>query len=48
MLDKVLSCTSNSKSVEPAGTAVNRTGVYQLVKLKFSGKSLDLELSIKQ
>ena len=47
MQDKVLNCVSNSRSVTCAGSAVNRTGVYKLLKFKFPGRSLDLELSIK-
>ena len=46
MSGKKLTCSSNGKAAAIKGRAVNRTGVYKLVKIPFNGKSIKLELSV--
>lgn len=46
MSGKTLTCTSNGKAAVINGKAVNRTGVYKLVKIPLKGKSIKLELNI--
>ena len=46
MSGKTLTCSSNGKAAVINGKAVNRTGVYKLVKIPFKGKSIKLELTI--
>ncbi len=47
MQGKILTCQSDGKAAEISGTAVNRTGIYKLVKIPFGGDSLELTLSVK-
>ena len=47
MQGKTLTCQSNGKTAEISETAVNRTGIYKLVKIPFNGNTLTLDLTIK-
>ncbi len=47
MQGKTLTCQSNGKASEISGTAVNRTGIYKLVKIPFNGNSLELAFSVR-
>ncbi len=46
MQGKTLKCTSNGKGTYIKDSAVNRTGIYKLLKIPFNGKSLKLEMSV--
>ena len=46
MQGKTLKCTSNGKDTYIKDSAVNRTGIYKLLKIPFNGKSLKLEMSV--
>ena len=47
MQGKTLTCRSDGNTAEISGTAVNRTGIYKLVKIPFNGQTLNLELTVK-
>ena len=47
MQGRILTCRSDGGDMMIAGSAVNRTGIYKLVKIPFNGQTLNLELTVK-
>lgn len=47
MSGKTLICTTNGQKADFSGTAVNRTGVYDRIRIRFSGSELKLVLQVR-
>lgn len=47
MSGQTLICTTNGRKADFSGTAVNRTGIYDRIRIRFSGSELKLVLQVR-